>query len=369
MKIIYLIPTAFSLAFSLFSCSPDEEKKPAKEFPPMPVQVMTPQEKNLILTRSYTGRFIPIEQADIRARVSGFITDVLFKEGQFVKKGDVLVKIDPALYEAAQSAMNARLAQAEVALSLAQKNAVRAEKLLETNSISQQDADSRMSNLAGAKADRDLALAQLEEASLNLSYTTVKAPISGVIGKRVITTGNYISGGTSVAPVLASIIPQSPLYFEFEVDERQAQDLKLKPKHPVNIAVSDADDYSTEGEVVFQNNELNSSSATLTLRALVPNQDGAMKPGAFGRVQLPISEKATHLTVPETALSFEQTRRYLWVIGEGNIPQKTYVTVGDLIGGDRIVTDGLKGDEKIAISGIQMIRPGMPVAPMPAQEK
>ncbi len=361
MKSILLI----SLAIFLHSCKPQPEPGQMGEAPPpMPVKVEHAKRLDLEITRAYSGRFAPVERAEVRARVSGFIAEIHYREGQQVEAGDLLVTLDPALFDAAVSAARARIGQAEAALSLATLNEERADRLLQSRSISQEEFDSRKAELARTKADYAFAEAMLREAELERSYTEVTAPISGKIGRREVTVGNYASGGTSTAPVLTTIVPQSPLYFEFEVDERQASALP-EEIDAVEIQVTDEKSYS--GELVFRDNTLSRSSATLMMRVLVTNEDGDLQPGVFGRVILPVDVRGQKLVVPETALGFEQQRRYAWVIGTEGMPEKRYLEVGELIKGERIVLSGLGVEERIAVSAVQMIRPGFPVEPVSAE--
>lgn len=357
----------------LVACKSQPETQDPEE-QPFPVQVSTPQLETLALTKTYTGRFAAVSRVEVRARVSGYIESIDFTEGSYVEKGDPLFKIDPDLFEAELKAAQAGLEEAAARQSLAERNAERADDLIQKRIISREDFDSRKAEVRRAAANRKLAEARLEQARLNRSYAEITAPISGMVGRRQITEGNYIAGGSPAAPVLTTIVPYDPIYCEFEIDERQVgvfSELYLQEgaekEQEVEIALSDEEAFDTKGVIVFGDNELNPSTATLRIRALVQNEGRKIAPGLFARVRVPMSREKEFLTLPETALGFEQARRFVWVVTPENTVTRRYLEVGDKVGDRRIILGGIEPSERIAVSGTQLLRPNLPVEPLPAE--
>lgn len=364
------------LPFLFLSCREEESAPPPPG--PMPLKVASPFRQIIEAKKTYSGRFIPRERVAVRARVSGYLDSVHFQEGQRVNEGDLLFRIDPRLFDAEVRRASARLEQVTSALRLAQENYDRAAKLVKQRAISQEEVDIRLSEVDRATADIQVAEARLESARLNRSFAEITAPISGIANRFEITRGNYITGGSSASEILTTIVPHDPIYCVFEVDEKQVlQFTRLYfegkasgrgGKSPVvEIAVSDADDYKFRGEINFAENELDPSTATLQMRARVPNPDKFLTPGLFARVRIPIGAPAEELLVQEAALGFDQDKRFVWLLSEnqdGATMSKRYVEVGAQQGKYRIIRKGLTEQDKIAVAKIQLIRPGSRVEPV-----
>ena len=373
-KLSILLPFLF-----LISCGEDSSEG-AGGPQAMPVQVAAPYRETVTHTRTFTGRFVPVEMVEVRARVSGYIDKVHFKEGDHIEKGDLMFQIDPSLFDAEVARSEAVLAQAKSAEVLAEQNYKRASDLVEKRAMSREEADIRSNELTRAKADVQVAEASLEMAKLNQGYARIEAPISGITSSVTITEGNYIVGGGPTADVLTTVIPHTPIYCEFEVDEQQVLQFTRmffdgeaggRGSEPVEveISVSDTDEFGFKGRLTFGDNRLDSSTATMRMRAMVDNEGEFLTPGLFARVRIPIGKPTAALFVKDAALGFDQSKRFAWVLKEDNTLERRYVEVGDLHGDQREIEGGLSEDEKIAVSGIQLLRPGVPVEPMDAEMK
>jgi RND family efflux transporter MFP subunit len=366
----YFIPLAI-----LALCQCKSDKQAAGGPPPaMPVQVANPILKTVALTETYTGRFAPVQEVDLQARVSGYLESVHFTEGQKIKEGDLMFRIDPRVFDATVSSAEAMQKQAVARLGLAESNFATSEKLVKQNAVSQEEFNTRESELAQARADILAAEANLTKARLDREFADVHAPISGVAGRFNVTVGNYISGGSAGATLLTTIVPHDPIYCNFEVDERRVlQFTRLffengtggrdAKQSEVEIAVSDSDEFEFKGVINFAENQLDKQTATLQIRAKVSNENEFLTPGLFARVRVPIGEPVERLLVQDAALGFDQDKRFAWILKADNSMEKRFVETGPLDGQMRIITGGLEKDELIAISGIQMLRPGMPFAP------
>jgi len=342
--------------------------------PPMPVSVASPELKTITLKEIYTGRFTPIEEVALQARVSGYLESVNFTEGQKVKKGDLMFRIDPRVFDASQARAEAMQKQAQAKLALAKSSLERAINLIKQKAISQEEFDTRQSELAQAEADLLVADAGLRAAKLDREFADIHAPISGIAGRFNVTVGNFISGGNANATLLTSIVPHNPIYCNFEVDERRVLEFTrmfLKgeiggregKQSEVEIAVSDRDQFEFKGIIDFTDNQLDRDTATLQIRALVKNENEFLTPGLFARVRIPIGKPEERLLVRDAALGFDQDKRVAWVLNKDNTLERRFIEVGTLDGDLRVVISGLNPDDKIAVSGIQLLRPGAPISP------
>lgn len=363
------IPLACAL---LTQCN--SEKQAAAAPPAMPVQVAKPVLKTVALTETYTGRFTPIEEVDLQARVSGYLESVHFTEGQKVEKGDLMFRIDPRVFDAALARAEAVEQQAEARLSLAKSSLNRAQKLVAQNAISQEEFDTRQSELAQAEADLMVAKAGVRTAKLDREFAEVHAPISGIAGQFNVTVGNFINGGGANSTLLTTIVPHDPIYCNFELDERGVLQFtrlffegetggREGKQTTVEIAISDRDAFEFTGVIDFAENQLDPDTATLQLRALVKNENEFLTPGLFARVRVPIGSPQERLLVRDSVLGFDQDKRFAWVLTTENTVERRFVETGAVEDGLRVITGGLTADEKIAVSGIQLLRPGVPISP------
>jgi RND family efflux transporter MFP subunit len=364
-----------SAALLLTQCKSKQEAAGAP--PAMPVEVAIPETKTIALKETYTGRFSPVEEVKLQARVSGYLESVHFKEGQKINKGDLMFRIDPRVFDAAQTRAEAVQKQAIAKLDLAKSTLKRAENLVSQNAISKEEFDTRKSELAQAEADLLVAEADLRSAKLEREFADIQAPISGIAGRFNVTVGNFISGGSANSSPLTTIVPHNPIYCNFEVDERRVLQMTrmfLKgdsngregTQSNVEIALSDRDDFEFKGVINFTENQLDRSTATLQIRAIVENKDGLLTPGLFARVRVPVGAPEERLLVRDAALGFDQDKRFAWVLTSNNMLERRFVEIGILDGNMRIINGGLNKGEKIAISGLQLLSPNMPIQPIDA---
>lgn len=355
-------------------CQCGSDKKADGPPPAMPVSVAHPVLKTIALTETYTGRFTPIEEVDLQARVSGYLESAHFTEGQKIEKGDLMFRIDPRIFDAALSRAEAGQKQAVARLGLAESNFATSQKLVKQSAVSREEFNTRESELAGANADLLAAEATLRTAKLDREFADVHAPITGIAGRFNVTVGNFVSGGTANATQLTTIVPHDPIYCNFEVDERRVLEFtrmffegkaggREGQQMKVEIAVSDRDEFEFQGVVDYAENQLDRQTATLQIRAKVENNNEFLTPGLFARVRVPIGDPTERLLVKDAALGFDQDKRFAWIMKPDNTVEKRFVETGTLDGDMRIITGGIEKQELIAISGIQMLRPGMPFAP------
>ncbi|MGE9297236.1 MAG: efflux RND transporter periplasmic adaptor subunit, partial [Puniceicoccales bacterium] len=275
----------------------------------------------------------------------------------------------------------AQVSQAEAQMSLADANKLRAERLIESDAISEEELDIRRSQQLQAQADLEAAKASLEAAELDLSFTRVTAPIEGIADRYFVTEGNLVTGENQSATLLTTIVPHNPIYAVFEVDERSF--LKNLRSYfngnypgrsetgaiPAYLGLDGEEGYPREGSINFASNRLDPGTATLTVRAIFDNDDGFMTPGLFARIRVPQSKEKDGILIPQEAVGASQSIRYVWVVKDDNTVAQRQIKLGPVIDGMRLVNEGLEGDETIIISGIQFVQPGAPVNPQPAPKK
>jgi len=343
--------------------------------PAMPVSVSAPIAKRVTQWDEYSGRFEAVATVEIRARVSGFIDKLHFKDGQFVNVGEPLFTIDKRPYEIALDSARADVARNKAQVDLADLQVQRGAALVASRNIPEAENDTRKSNLAVAKAQLKAAEAAMRNAELNLEWTEVTAPLSGRISDRKIDAGNLIQGGQTGATLLATIVSQDPIRFLFDVSESdylRYQRLYMagaRPEAdsstiPVRIRLADETDWKRTGKIDFVDNSLSLRSGTVRTRAVVDNKDHLLTPGVFGRIQL-YGGDFDALLIPDAAVVSDQARKIVFVVGNDNVVQARPVTLGQLVDGLRVVRDGLKPDDKVVLDGLAnpMVRPGAKIQP------
>jgi multidrug efflux system membrane fusion protein len=321
-------------------------------------------QKTVAETQEFSGRIEAIEHVEIRPRVSGFITAVNFKPGSEVKKGDVLFVIDPRPFQAEASRAEAAANSARAKADLAKLELARAEKLLADKAIAQREFDERASALKELDASARAASATAEAARLNLSYTQVVSPINGRVSKAEITLGNLVDQGS----VLTSVVSLEKIYASFDGDEDTylrvgGQSHKGQPV-TVKVGLANETGFPHEGKLEFVDNQLDTRTGSVRMRATFDNKDRALVPGLFARVQLD-GGTATQdsLLINDRAVGTDQDRKFVFVVGAGNKAEYRPVVLGPNVNGLRVVRSGLKAGEKIVVNGLQRVRPGAPITP------
>jgi multidrug efflux system membrane fusion protein len=369
------LSTALALA-AFVGCGPKEAAL-AQTNAALPVPVAHPSMQHIAEYADYTGRLEAVEIVDVRPRVSGYIESIHFKEGQEVKAGDLLYVIDARPFQAQVNRLKAQVTQAQAARSLANANLKRSQKLIEVNAISQEEADIRSSEALQAEADVAAAAAALAAAELDLEFTQVIAPIDGIADRREVTVGNLIVASQTE---LTTIVPHKPIYAYYEVDERaflrsvrrhfdeEDKGRAMEMEIPAWLGLDDETGYPHQGVINFRSNQLNPNTATLTVRALFPNEDALLTPGLFARIRVATTDKADRILIPDTAIGTDQTIKYAWTLKADNSVERRTLELGPTHEGLRIVRSGLSTEDRVIVSGIQFIRPGMIVDPQTAAQ-
>ena len=367
--VLALLGLTAGAPFLLSACSPDAAQAAAVQGPSAPqVSVAEVLERQITNFQEFTGRIEAVERVELRPRVSGYIESVAFREGAEVRKGDVLFVIDPRPYEASLKGARAELARAQSAHRQAGTEKERAVKLLELRALSQEEFDARTAGSEKSAADVQAAQAAVDAAELNLAFTRVRAPISGVVGKAEVTAGNFVASGDTL---LARLVSIDPVYVRFEGDEaaylRQAQQLrglgnKASPQ-PVWVGLANEQGHPHQGVMVFTDNELDAQTGTIRARARLDNRDRLFTPGLFARVKL--GEGAIHqaILIEDRAVGTDQTRRFVYVVKSDNSLEYRDVELGPLHEGLRVVRSGLVPGERIVVNGLMRVRPGVTVEP------
>jgi RND family efflux transporter MFP subunit len=368
---------ARSAIAALFNFGPGATKSKGSTPPPAPeLTVSQPIARDVIEWDEYLGRFDAVEEVKMQARVSGYMTNVNFTDGQNVNAGDLLFTIDPRPFERALEQAKAQLDQTKVQVSNAALDVDRGRPLLKREIISRKTFDDRENLVREAEAGVKVAEARVNTAELELSFTRVLAPISGRIGRALVTPGNFVSGGgtDSGSTILTTIVTQDPIYIYFDVSENNAlkyQRLAGTSSNggsgligaAVGVGLPDEEGFPHDGKLDFLDNRLDVGTGTLRARAVVPNPTGLLSPGMFARVRLQGSPEYEAVLLPDEAIGTDQTSQYVWVVGADDVPVRKTVKLGPIIDGLRVIRKGVEPDDWVVTKGQQRIRPHMKIVP------
>lgn len=362
-----LVCLAAATSLVLSGCG--EKKPPAP--PPATVIVAHPLQKSIVDWDDYVGQFIAVDSVDVRPRVSGYLQSVAFKDGQTVKKGQLLFVIDPRPYQALVDQSKAQVARQEATLANAKAQRARSETLLAAHAVSQQDYDTLVAAEKQAGADLAAIQATLRTNLLNLGFTHVTAPMSGRISDRRVAPGNLVTQDTTI---LTNIVNLDPIRFAFQGSEgvylkyqRENQTGARKSSryaaNPVEIRLQDETAYRWRGQMEFVDNAIDTASGTIRGRALVRNPDLFLTPGMFGHMRLLGSGRYPGLLVPDEAVQTDQNRQIVYVVDAKNIVHPKVIQPGPLIQGLRVIRSGLDLNDLVVIGGVQKAHAGKPVTP------
>ena len=375
------IPIIISLLVFLTAC--EEKNNQYIEPPPAEVTVAKATQQKVIEYLEFTGTTKSVGFAEVRARVSGILTEMHFEPGVKVSKGDLLFIIDPKPYKAELAAAKAELVSAKAEASRTRVELKRADELIKKNFISRTDHLKRKTERDVARASIGLKTAKVDSAEIQLSYTRVTAPISGRISRNFVDVGNLVGEGE--ATLLTSITQYKPMYAYFHLNERDLLRLmKLHRKEakesnddtpradaeiPVQLGLADEEGYPHQGILDFGESSLDAKTGTIELRALFANAEtpARLLPGLFARLRLPVDDPADALLIQEQAISSDQSGRYLLLVNNENKVEKRLVTLGQHLNGLVVIKKGLKAEDSVIINGLQKARPGSVVNPQPAR--
>ena len=356
---------------ALAACSKPTQKASPKV---TQVTVVNPEQRKVTAYEDLPGRVEPIEEVKVEARVTGYLNKVNFTEGSEVHKGDILYTIDPRQYQAEYDVAAANVVLAQAQLAQAQSDYERTKTLSGQKVISAQENEKQATAVRAGEASVRSAQAAVAKAALNLEFTQMRAPIDGKISRTNVTEGNLIQNGDQ----LTTIVRQRPVYVTFEAPERavlrwdkakkDATAGGITAQARAYVGLLNETDFPREGKLGFIDNELNPGTGTLRMRAELPNEDGRLRVGLYARVRLTLDDPMPALLVPERAVGIDQGARFVYLVTPDNKIEYRKVVVGQLYGGMRAITEGLKPDDRVVTEGLISLIPGQTVQPVKAPE-
>jgi RND family efflux transporter MFP subunit len=368
-----------SLLFSamVLAATPDNAAAQAQQAPP--VTVSKPLQKEITEWDEYTGQFTPVEFVEVRARVSGYLDSIHFDDGQLVKKGDLLLVIDPRPYQIALQSAQAQQTQAQARLELANRQLGRAGQLRQKDFVSGSTFDERQQEVRAAAAAVEVARSDVDAAKLNLDFTRITSPVTGRIGRHEVSIGNLVSGGNGGSTtLLTTIVSLDPVQFLFDMSEsdylayqRAVKQGRLQSTRdetvPVYVRLADERDWPRKGRLDFVDNQVNRSSGTIRARAVFDNADFFVTPGQFGRIRIPGSQPYKAVLVPDDAIVTDQSNKLVMTVKDDGTVVPKPIRPGPMIDGLRVIRSGLDPDDVIVINGLMRARPGSKVTPQQGQ--
>ncbi len=369
---VLTVVVLIGLAPALAAC--DQRQQQAAP-PPPKVTVAKPIKRTIIDQDEYVGRFVPIDVVEVRARVSGYLDQVHFQDGQIVKQGDLLFTIDKRPFQNTLDQARANLETAKSNVIFTQADLTRGQQLLRDRTISEQIFEQRSQALRNAQSAVVANEAMVRQAELDLEFTELRAPITGRIGDRRVTPGNLVTGGTGgTTTLLATIVSMDPIRVEFTFDEASllryervardgAKDVTGRGSAPVRLKLIDENDFSHYGRMEFIDNVIDRSTGTIRGRAQFANSDELFTPGMFARVQVPASAPYEALMLPDAAIGTEQVRKFVYIVDKDNIARQRFVRLGHVVDGLRVFKEGVSADDRVIVNGLMRARPGQKVTP------
>jgi RND family efflux transporter MFP subunit len=348
---------------------------------PPPVTVSAPVQKNVTEWDEYTGQFAAVDYVEIRARVSGYLTEIHFTDGQIVNKGDLLFVIDPRPYEIELQQAQAQHATAEATLDLANRELQRAATLREKDFVAQSTYDQRLQTMKSAAASVETGKAAIRQAQLDLEFSHIVAPVTGRISQHQVSIGNLVAGGSTGTPtLLTTIVSLDPIYLNFDMSEAQFLSYeravaggKLKSNRdkgvPVFARLTDEPNWTREGVLNFVDNQVDRSAGSIRARGIFPNPNFFLTPGQFGRLRIPGSDPYQAILVPDSSVVTDQSSKLLMTVADDGTVVPKPVRLGPMIDGLRVIRSGLDAKDRVVIDGLVRARPGAKVTPQPGEIK
>jgi RND family efflux transporter MFP subunit len=339
--------------------------------PPV-VSVAVPVQRSLATRVQFLGQFSAVQNVELRPQVGGALTQIGFKDGDIVQKGDLLFQIDPTPYEIKLSEATAQLETAHSRLDLAKQEFFRADSLKKTGYGSIEIADQRAAEQRAAQAAVNNAEASIRDAQFDLDHTRITAPFTGRIGTHQVSIGNLISGsraGTTPTTLLATLVSTDSIYLNFDMSEADYMTF-LRNRHEgaavsdkVQVSLADEKTFTHEGTLDFIDNTLDRSSGTIHARATIRNSDGLLTPGGFARVRLEVAPPSPTFLLPDVAVLPDQSEHIVMTVGPQNVVAAKHVQVGDLRNGLRVIHSGLDASDRVIVDNIPVVHVGATVAP------
>jgi RND family efflux transporter MFP subunit len=363
-----------ALSTLVVSCGQSQQQQSAP--PPPAVTVAKPIKRTLFDYDEYVGRFTAVNSVEVRARVSGYLASVDFKDGQIVKQGDLLFGIDKRPFQNTLDQVRANLEQAKSNLIFTKSDLDRGQQLVRDKTITDQTFEQRAQANRNAQASVSANEAAVRQAELDMEFTELRAPIPGRIGDRRVSPGNLVTGGTTGnTTLLATIVSIDPIRFEFTFDEASFLRYERMSKLGRDIAsrgagvevalkLIDESDYDHDGRMDFVDNVIDRSTGTIRGRAQFANPNGIFTPGMFARIRVPGSPAYEALLIPDAAIGTEQVRKFVLAVGADDMVMQKYVTIGQTTSdGLRVIKNGLGPDDTVVVNGLMRARPGQKVTP------
>ena len=336
------------------------------------VTVAKPVVRDIVEDDEFVGRFEAVDEVDIRSRVSGYLSKVHFQDGVIVSEGDLLFTIDRRPYQAAFDAAKSRVDVATSLLEFTKMQLERAEALTKTGNLAVSILDDRRRENLSAQAQLQGANAALRNASLDMEFTEIRAPLAGRIGRRLVSVGNLVQPDSTL---LTTIVAWNPIDFYFDIDERTYFSYARDARHrggsmqegagglEVAVRVADREEAVFKGKLDFAENRIDNATGTMRVRARFDNADGVLQPGMFGRVNVPASLPHPGILLPDEAIGADLNRRIVFVVDETGTVSAKPVRTGPRLDGYRVIREGLTGDETVVVSGLVRVRPGVRIKP------
>ncbi len=367
-----ILPLALLSVFSFSALA----QQPATVRPPTPVSVVEIKPETTPATFEFTGKTASSRQVEINARVEGYLDKIAYEEGSLVKAGQLLFQLDPKQFQASLDSAKANLAQQEALLTRARQTLARVKPLAKQNAVSQQDLDNATANVLASEAQVQAAKASVEQARLNLGYTTIRSPLSGLSSSASYREGALIRSGGSGSQ-LTTIVQIDPMWVNFGLGENEVLKIRAQQaagqlnrpglnKIQVELILADGSVYPQKGQITFVDPVINAQTGTYNVRAVVPNPDNQLSPGQFVRVQLKGAVRPNAIMVPQVAVMQGPNGKFVFVVGPDDTAQPKPIQVGDWYGDQWIVNSGLQAGDRVVVDGAARLQPGAPVQIRPA---
>ncbi len=357
----------------LLACACHKPEPPALR-PPAAVTASQPAQREVVEWDEYPGRLDAVDMVEVRARVSGYLSSVHFKDGAEVRKGDLLFVIDARPYQTELDRAEATLMQAQTRFAWMSNDLARVERLLQSKAVSEEEADSRSKAKQEAVAGIQSARSAVDMGKLNLEYTRITAPVGGRIGRKLVTEGNLVNGNQGISTLLTTIVSLDPIYCYVDADEHSVlkyQQLAREGKRasardgqiPCEMAVANEEGFPHKGVIDFVDNRVDPTTGTIRARGVFTNADHSLTPGFFARLRVTGSGKYQALLIPDQAVGTEQGQKIVYVINDQDTVEYRKVKLGPIVDGLRVVREGVQAKDWVVVNGLMSVRPGAKVNP------